>query len=83
MKPVVDRLENRYADKVDLFIYAEADKDRQAAVFAGEHRVQGVPTTVVVGPDGRELKRFVGATSEERIAEALDAALEEAGRVAE
>ena len=74
MKPVVDRLATNYKGKVDLYIYAEADKDYNAAQFATAQRINGVPTIVVVGPDGREIERFVGTTPENTVARALDKA---------
>jgi thioredoxin-like negative regulator of GroEL len=74
MKPVVDRLQARYQGSADLYIYAEADKDPQAGAFASTHGINGVPTTVIVNPQGREVRRFVGPASETDVAQALDAA---------
>jgi thioredoxin-like negative regulator of GroEL len=81
MKPVVDRLAATYKDKVDLYIYAEADKDTKAAAFATSQRISSVPTIVVVGSDGREIERFVGTTPERTVAAALDKAQSTAAAV--
>ena len=74
MKPVVDRLVSKYQGTADLYIYAAADKDPNAAAFAGTQGINGVPTTVVVDSNGREVKRFVGVTSEELISAAIESA---------
>jgi thioredoxin-like negative regulator of GroEL len=74
MKPVVDRLTATYKGKADLYIYAEADKDYTASTFATQQGINSVPTIVVVGPDGREIERFVGTTPEQTVARALDRA---------
>lgn len=75
MKPVVDRLEQRYTGQVTFYIYAEADKNQEAGEFASKQGVKAVPTMVVVSDRGRELERWVGTTPEPEIAASLDDAL--------
>lgn len=75
MKPVVDRLEQRYAGQVTFYVYAEADKNKDAGEFASRQRIKAVPTIVLVSEKGVELTRWVGTTTEDGIAQELDDAL--------
>ncbi len=81
MKPVVDRLQARYSGKVDLYLYAEADKNQEAQGFAMEHGITSVPTLVVVDAAGTEIERFSGTTPERTVANALEKARSTAAAV--
>lgn len=75
MKPVVDRLEQRYEGQMSLYLYREADKDAAAGEFASKQKVEVVPTTVLVSAEGKELKRWVGAYTDTEIGDGIEAAL--------
>lgn len=75
MRPVVDRLEQRYTGQITFYVYSEADKNASHSEFATRQRVRAVPTTVLVSEKGVELTRWVGSAPEDEIVKALDAAL--------
>ncbi len=75
MKPVVDGLRSTYRDKIDFMVYANLDGDRAASDFARRQRVTAVPTSMLVAPDGTELRRWVGAVSNEELGTAFERAL--------
>lgn len=72
MKPVVDRLEQRYTGQITFYIYAEADKNADAGEFASRQGVRAVPTTVLVNEKGEEITRWVGSTAEDVISKEMD-----------
>ncbi len=72
MKPVVDRLNTDLGTKADLYIYAEADKDQNAASFANQHGIQAVPTTVIVGADGKVERIFPKVKVDGHVANGLE-----------
>lgn len=75
MKPVVDGLQQQYAGKVDFVVYADLDSDAAAGAFASRQGVSAVPTTMLVAPDGTELRRWVGSQPAEALSAAMDQAL--------
>ncbi|MDZ4170166.1 MAG: thioredoxin family protein [Coriobacteriia bacterium] len=75
MKPVVDGLQQSYDDQIDFVIYGELDKDAAASTFASAQGVQGVPTTVLVAPDGKEVKRWIGPKTDDELRAEVDNAL--------
>ena len=68
------------AEKIGKFV---EDKGVAYTVLKGtrdtgrRYRVQGIPTTYLVGRDGRQLQRFIGYTQHEVIEQAIVAALDE------
>lgn len=71
MKPVVDRLEQRYGIKVEFRrLNANAPSTQQLANSFG---VRYVPTFVLVGKDGSRVDQVVGEASEQDLARKLDA----------
>jgi thioredoxin-like negative regulator of GroEL len=72
MKPVVDRLEQRYTGQITFYVYAEADKNAEQGKFASRQGVRAVPTTVLVSEEGIEIARWVGSTPDETIASEVE-----------
>lgn len=79
MKPVVDGLQQAYGDRVDFMVYGDLNNDSQGAGFARAQGVTGVPTSMLVAPDGREVRRWVGAASEQELRDAFDEILDAQG----
>jgi thioredoxin-like negative regulator of GroEL len=90
-QPDLDAAATAYAGRVSFVGLSNRDTLEDGRAYAKTHRVPyplahapdvwaayGVPhqpVTVVIAADGRELKRWSGAVTEEQLAEALDAAL--------
>lgn len=74
MKPVVDGLQAQYQGRVDMLVYGDVNNDQKANAFAAGKGVSAVPTMMLVSPDGKELERWVGTTSEEELVRAFEAA---------
>ncbi len=68
--PVVEELANDYEGKATI---GKVNIDNEAGL-AQKYSVQSIPTIVVL-KDGEEVQRFVGITSKDNLASALDAAL--------
>ncbi len=75
MKPVVDGLERTHGDRVDFVMHANLDQDGTASDLARARGVTAVPTSMLVAPDGTELKRWVGVVSEAELRNAFEEAL--------
>ncbi len=69
--PILDELAAAYAEKATV---GKVDVDA-CPNLAQNYGVSSIPTLLVM-KDGEEVNRFVGVTSKDVIAEALDAALE-------
>jgi predicted DsbA family dithiol-disulfide isomerase len=69
---VVDGLQERYKDKVEFRIL-NVERDKEANALANSMGVTAVPTFIFVNSDGVTAGRIVGAQTEERFVEALDA----------
>jgi thioredoxin-like negative regulator of GroEL len=72
MKPVVDRLVNDYAGKVDIKRMPLDKDDAAAEQLAGTFGVEYVPTFVLVDSKGVRQDLIVGETSEEGLRAKLD-----------
>lgn len=68
--PVLDEIAADYAGKASV---GKVNVDEESDL-AAEFGVQSIPTLLVM-KDGAEVKRFVGYTKKNELAEALDAAL--------
>lgn len=75
MKPVVDGLQQSYGERIDFVVYADLERDSRASAFAQAQGVTGVPTSMLVAADGRELRRWQGVASRAELQQAFDAAL--------
>ena len=75
MKPVVDRLQTEYADRIDFYVYGEVNSDPAGSQLANDHGVTAIPTMMIVASDGTETSRIVGARPESEMRAQLDAAL--------
>jgi hypothetical protein len=73
MMPVVNRLEEDYANRVK-FVYLNANDDGKSAFEAGNFR--GHPAFILMTPDGKELWRQVGIASYGQLETAFVDALE-------
>lgn len=60
MKPVVDRLKQQYAGKVDIKTMPTDGGDEQIATLADRFQVQYVPTFVFANADGTTTTSIVG-----------------------
>lgn len=73
MKPVVDRLQQRYAGRADVKVVnlslGNADDEKLADLFGVEY----VPTFAFVDSDGTRRGELVGETSEDELARRIDA----------
>jgi thioredoxin 1 len=63
MAPVLDELEKNYAGK---FIVERIDTDKEPAK-AKELGINGIPTLIFLGPDGKQLFRMEGGLSTQDI----------------
>lgn len=75
MKPVVDRLRERFGEQIDFTVYAEVNDDAEAGRFADSHGVTGIPAMMLVSSDGTELQRWLGSRPEDVLAEAMEDAV--------
>jgi thioredoxin-related protein len=73
MKPVVDRLTNEYAGKVEIRLMSLNGDDPAAEQLATKYAVQYVPTFVFVDSQGVKQDTVVGETPEATMREKLDA----------
>ncbi len=71
MKPVVDRLSQEYAGRVEFKLY-DVDKSEEGQRLMRRYGAQYVPTFVFVGSDGAEAGRAVGEVSEAEMRRLLD-----------
>jgi thioredoxin-like negative regulator of GroEL len=70
MKPVVDRLKQRYEGKVE---FRRLDANAQSTQsLADAYGVQYVPTFVLLGSDGQRVDEVVGEIAEQDLARKLD-----------
>lgn len=68
MAGVLDAVEEAYGGRGLVVERVDVDQD---GARAGEHRVQSVPTLVLLGEDGTVLARITGARGYEALVEAL------------
>ncbi|MDV0446365.1 Thioredoxin [Methanosarcinaceae archaeon Ag5] len=61
-KPILDELEKKYADKVNFRVVDIDELPDMARAF----NIHAVPTLVVL-VDGKEVSRFVGVSSKEKL----------------
>ncbi|MDP2182545.1 MAG: thioredoxin family protein [Actinomycetota bacterium] len=71
MKPVVDRLEEKYAGKVE-FRLVNVDTDPEGSAMMQKYGAQYVPTFVLLNVDGSVGDQIVGEVEEAKLAEAID-----------
>lgn len=72
MAPVVNRLKDEYAGKVEFRLY-DVDKDAEGSALMQQYGAQYVPTFVFVNSDGTTAQQLVGEQTEESMRAALDA----------
>ncbi len=72
MKPLVERLEQDYKDKVE-FRKLNVESDQAAIELANKMGIQYVPTFVFVNTNGVTSKSVVGEMTEQNMSSALDA----------
>lgn len=72
MKPVVNRLKQRYDGKVEFRLY-NVETDSKGVELANAYGVTGVPTFILVNSDGVSAGQIVGSTSEDQLAKAVEA----------
>ena len=75
MKPVVDRLREQYAGKVDVKRMSLDGDDKQAESLAQSAGIQYVPTFVFVDAQGARRDFVVGEMTEAALTAKLDALL--------
>jgi protein-disulfide isomerase len=73
MRPVVDRLKEAYAGKVDVRIMMLDGQDAEAEKLAGIVGVEYVPTFVFVDSGGAQQGLVVGEVTESEMRARLDA----------
>lgn len=73
MRPVVDRLKQQYAGKVDVRVIDLSGADADAEQLATRFGVEYVPTFAFVDADGTRRGQIVGATSESALRARMDA----------
>lgn len=71
-KPILARLGEYYGDKLAIEV-VNVDKRPD---LRESHHVQGCPTFIFFGQDGKEMNRHVGALSEEQLKELIEQHLE-------
>ena len=72
MEPVVDRLRQEYAGKVDIKLMDLSGDDPSAEELAARFAVQYVPTYVFADADGTVRDQVVGETAESDMRVRLD-----------
>jgi thiol-disulfide isomerase/thioredoxin len=72
MKPLVERLEQEYKDKVE-FRKLNVESDQAAIELANKMGIQYVPTFVFVNTNGVTSKSVVGEMTEQNMSSALEA----------
>jgi len=72
MKPLVERLEQNYKDKVE-FRRLNVETDQAAIALANSMGVQYVPTFVFVNSNGVISKNVVGGMTEQALSSSVDA----------
>ncbi len=72
MKPVVDRLKQRFEGTVEFRLF-NLERDPAASEVADQYGVQWVPTFVLVNTDGSVADTLIGEVAEDELAAALDA----------
>jgi thioredoxin-related protein len=72
MEPVVDRLRQEYAGKVDIKLMDLSGSDASAQELATRFAVEYVPTYVFADSDGTVRDRVVGETAESDMRARLD-----------
>jgi len=74
MRPVVDGIEEEYANK--LIVVRLDFNEKEDGTLVQALRVRGHPTTVVLDLDRKETKRFLGPVTSEALDAAVRAVLE-------
>ncbi len=72
MKPVVDRLKQKYQGKIEFKLY-DVDNDAEGSRLMQQFGAKYVPTFVLVNRDGTVSRLKVGEMPESELAAALDA----------
>ncbi len=73
MTPIVDGLEQTYADRIN-FQRLNANTGDGPAIMKDYH-ILGHPVILLLNAQGQEIKRFIGPQPADRLAESLDAIL--------
>lgn len=73
MKPVVDRLKEQYAGKIEFRRLDTTAGDPETDRLANQFQIQYVPTFVFINTDGTTSDLLVGGTTEEVLRTKLDA----------
>lgn len=63
MAPAMEKMEKKYAGKIE---FRKVDVDQEPEL-AAQYNIQGVPTLVVLSPDGKILDSMVGAQTEDEL----------------
>jgi thioredoxin 1 len=73
MKPVVDRLKQRYQGKAEIKVIKLDGSDPAGEALASQFGVQYVPTFVFLDSDGTKRDTVVGSVAEQALADKIDA----------
>lgn len=73
MKPVVDRLKEQYAGKIEFRRLDTTAGDAETDRLANQFQIQYVPTFVFINTDGTTSDLLVGGTTEGVLRTKLDA----------
>lgn len=63
MAPAMEKMEKKYAGKIE---FRKVDVDQEPEL-AAQYNIRGVPTLVVLSPDGKILDSMVGAQTEDEL----------------
>lgn len=63
MDPAMEKMEKKYAGKIE---FRKVDVDQEPEL-AAQYNIRGVPTLVVLSPDGKILDSMVGAQTEDEL----------------
>jgi thioredoxin-like negative regulator of GroEL len=74
MRPVVNGLQDDYTGRIEFQVFAQLDKEAAGNDLATQHGVSAVPTMMLVAPDGKEIRRWVGTQPRETISAAFEQA---------
>ena len=71
----MDGLQQSYAGQMGFGVYKNSDASPEITDFSNSRGVSGVPTMMLVNPQGVELMRWVGAQSQGTLTQAFDSNL--------
>ena len=77
VKPIIEKLQLTYKDKVDFIIADIRAQDPLSKAAIKKYRVLGVPITVFVKKDGTKYKSLAGYYPEDSFTKQIDVMLEE------